>query len=238
MSEQAKPEPPLRTILLVILVVLPLAVILLQWALDLPVHMGQIGNSLYKFAFVIPPVIYCLVYNESIKSEIFKLQNWRNGIKLSVGLGFLAIGIFWTLYYLLADRLLPKETLEKIAENIDSQFGVTRENIWYRAPYTILINSMLEEFFYRGFAFGQLLKKNRLIGYLLPASVFTVQHVLFFNQWEMEWLPFVLAVVGLIFFALVLQWVYAKTNTLIAPWLIHAFGDIAMMGIAVILLFK
>ena len=97
---------------------------------------------------------------------------------------------------------------------------------------------MLEEFFHRGFSFGQLVKKNRWLGYLLPASVFTVQHMLFIYQWSTP-LKLIIAVVALFVFALVLQAIYEKAQSLVTPWVIHIFADIAMMGIAVwLLVFK
>jgi len=40
-------------------------------------------------------------------------------------------------------------------------------------------------------------------------------------------------------FALVLQAIYEKAQSLVTPWVIHIFGDIAMMGIAVwLMVFK
>ena len=81
-----------------------------------------------------------------------------------------------------------------------------------------------------------LVRKQKRLGYVLPAVTFTVQHMLFIYHWITP-LPFVIAVVGLLVFALVLEKLYAVTDTLVSPWLIHVFGDIAMMGIAVTLLF-
>jgi membrane protease YdiL (CAAX protease family) len=39
-------------------------------------------------------------------------------------------------------------------------------------------------------------------------------------------------------FTLVLQWFHEKAGSLAAPWLVHACGDIAMMGVAVRLPWK
>ena len=103
------------------------------------------------------------------------------------------------------------------------------------APFTIILNSLLEESFYRGFSFGLLVRKKVLLGYLLPAIVFTVQHVIFIYHW-MTLLPLLIAVAGLFVLAIVLQWMYAKYETIVAPWVVHLFGDLAMMSIAVTLL--
>jgi membrane protease YdiL (CAAX protease family) len=112
---------------------------------------------------------------------------------------------------------------------------VSAATVYLVAPFTIFANSFLEEFFYRGFAFGRLVKINRRWGYLLPAVAFTVQHILFIHHW-MTPLPLALAVIGLFTLALILQRLYENSDTLIAPWVVHAGGDLAMMGIAVTLL--
>ncbi len=214
---------------LVALTLLPLAVI----AAQLGSHAtGWWGYTPYKFALLVPPLVYCAATGLSVRYDILKLQNWRRGLKRSVALGLLAIVIFWGLYYALADRLLDEAV---IIEKIKERFHVRAENIFWVAPLTIFVNSFVEEFFYRGFAFGQLVRRNAWVGYLLPAATFTAQHLAFTYHWT-GWAPIVMGVVALTTFALVLQWIYAACDTLVAAWVIHMFGDVAMMGIAVKLL--
>ena len=214
---------------LVAIIILPLAVILLQLAVGVS---GALGYSIYKITFIVPPLIYCRVHRISLRDDILKLSNWRRGLKRSCALGILAILIFWGVYYALGDLLLDKEM---ITAKIETQFGVNAATVFLVAPFTILLNSFLEEFFYRGFAFGLLVKKQRRLGYLLPATVFTVQHLLFIYHWVTP-LPFCMAVVGLFIFALVLEKMYEKADSIVAPWLIHMCGDLAMMSIALSML--
>lgn len=213
---------------LIAMVLLPLAVIGLQLALDLNGLWGVAGYSLYKICFLVPPLIYCRSQGIGLCRDILKLQNWRRGLPLAVSLGGLAVLIFWGTYYALGDVLLDRAM---IAAKIGHQFNVTPETIFLIAPVTIFFNSLLEEFFYRGFAFGLLVRKHCSIGYLLPAAVFTLQHVLFIYHWVTP-LPFCMAVGGLFVFAVVLQRMYQQADSIVSPWLVHIFGDIAMMGIA------
>ena len=81
----------------------------------------------------------------------------------------------------------------------------------------------------------QLVRKNRSLGIWLPAIAFTVQHLLFIYHWVTP-VPFAMAVLGLLVFALVLEKAYEAADSIVAPWLIHILGDVAMMGIAVTLL--
>jgi hypothetical protein len=41
-----------------------------------------------------------------------------------------------------------------------------------------------------------------------------------------------LGVMALMVFALIAQAMYAKADTIVAPWIVHIFGDLAMMAIA------
>jgi membrane protease YdiL (CAAX protease family) len=215
---------------LVVLTLLPLAVIAGQLAVGAK---GVLGYSVYKIALLVPALVYCRVAGVGVFGDILKLSNWRNGLKWSVALGLLAIAIFWSVYYALGELLLDKQM---ITAKIDRQFSVNATSVLLVAPITIVLNSLLEEFFYRGFAFGLLVRRCTVLGFVLPAVAFTVQHLLFIYHWLTP-LPFAIAVVGLLVFAFVLEKVYAATDTIVAPWLIHIFGDIAMMGIAVTLIF-
>jgi membrane protease YdiL (CAAX protease family) len=217
---------------LISLILLPLAVIGLQLVLDLDSRLGVAGYALYKVFMIVPPLLYCRRHGIGILRDIVKPGNWRRGLPVALGLGALAILIFWGVYFTLGDLLLDKEM---IAGKINEQFMVSAATVYLVAPFTIFANSFLEEFFYRGFAFGLLAKKQPTWGYLLPALAFTVQHILFIHHW-MTPLPLALAVGGLFVLALVLQRLYETSRSLIAPWVVHVGGDLAMMGIAVTLL--
>ncbi|MCP3996896.1 MAG: CPBP family intramembrane metalloprotease [bacterium] len=217
---------------LVILILLPLAVIVLQLALNLHESLGFLGYSLYKIFFIVPPLIYCRYRGISIRRDILKFHNWRRGLPQALALGALSIVIFWGLYLLLGDRLLDRAL---IVDKLGEQFSVTAGTVLLIAPFTILVNSLLEEFFYRGFAFGLFFREHRIPAFLLPATVFTFHHILFIHQWLAP-LPLVIASGGLFIFALLLEMIYEDADSIVAPWLVHLCGDIAMMSIAVTLL--
>jgi membrane protease YdiL (CAAX protease family) len=216
---------------LVALTVLPLVIIAAQNLLG--AH-GMWANSVYKLSFAIPPLIYLRVHRLRLGHDIFQWRNWRNDLRLAVLLGLLGAGIFLGAYGAFGNLLLDKPA---ITEKIRQQFSVTTGTVLLVAPVTIVANSLLEEFFYRGFAFGLLAARRPWLGTLLPAGVFTVQHLLFIYHW-VTLLPLMLAIVGLFVFALVLQALVAKAHSIVAPWVVHMLGDVAMMLIAVELAFK
>jgi uncharacterized protein len=217
---------------LIILTLLPLVVIGLQLALNLHESLGFAGYSLYKICFLVPPLIYCRLKGISIRHDILKFSNWRRGRIRAFVMGAVAIAIFWGLYLLLGDRLLDKAL---IVSKLGEQFSVTAGTVLLIAPFTILVNSLLEEFFYRGFAFGLLFREHRIPAFLVPAAVFTFHHVLFIHQWLAP-LPLIIATGGLFILALLLEMMYENADSIVAPWIVHLCGDIAMMSIAVTIL--
>jgi membrane protease YdiL (CAAX protease family) len=219
---------------LITLILSPLVVIGLQLLFDLDANLGGVGHSLYKICFFAAPLLYCKWHRIGVIDEILKPRHWRRCLPAAFGLGTLALLIFWTVYATLGETLLDEAM---IVEKIGNQFSVTPRTVFLIAPVTIFVNSLLEEFFYRGFAFGQLVQRQRLLGMLLPAFVFTTQHVLFIYHW-MTPLPLAIAVVGLFVFAMVLQKLYKAADSIVAPWLAHALGDVAMMSIAVTILWR
>jgi membrane protease YdiL (CAAX protease family) len=222
---------------LVALAVLPLVVItcqLLAFAMlyGPEAKLSPIEYSIYKLAFIVPPVWYCWQHGIGVFRDIFKFRNGRNGLPVAVGLGLAGAAIFLGVYFTVGHLLIDKAG---VVAKINAQFGVNKTTVLLVAPFTVLLNSLLEEFFYRGFSFGLIVKRNRKLGYLLPAVTFTVQHLLFIYHWA-PWYSIAIGTLGLFVFALVVEWLYERYDTIVAPWVAHACGDIAMMGIAAIML--
>jgi membrane protease YdiL (CAAX protease family) len=223
----AKPlgTAPNLTLALVACTIAPLLIIGVQQVLGL--H-GVVGYSLYKLAFLLGPWLFCRWQSISLARQVVGIAGWRRQLPLATLLGLAGLGIFWLAYALWADQLLD---IKHIVAQIQHQFSVNATTVLIVAPFTICLNSLVEEFFYRGFAFGQLVRRARWLGWLLPAAAFTVQHILFIYHW-VEWPALTLAVLGLMVFALVMQWLYRRAQSIVAPWVAHMLGDIAMMGIA------
>ncbi len=216
---------------LVYLTLLPLAVVVFQLTFELD---GVWGYSLYKLFLLAPPLLYCRRHGIGVVGDVLKPGNWRSGLAVALGLGAACGVVFLAAYFFAVDWLVDRSVL---IERIGSQFSVTAATVLIIAPLTIFLNSLLEEFFYRGFSFGLFVKKRAALGYSLPAAAFTAQHLLFINRWLSPWL-LLLAGASLFVFALGLEQLYKKADTIVAPWIAHMLADVAMMGIALTLLWE
>jgi len=194
---------------LISLVLLPLLIICIQLYFQLS---GVVGYSLYKLAFIIPPIAYLWHKGVSLNKDIWQWQNWSQGFWPSLGTGVIAIIIFWGVYALFGSWFVDEAL---IVQKMSEQFSVTAQTVLLIAPITIIINSLLEESFYRGFGFGRLYNFSSLLAFLVPSIAFSIQHLLFIYHW----LPFeiiYLAAVVLLLFAIVASELYRHFQTIVA----------------------
>ncbi|MDP3980554.1 MAG: CPBP family intramembrane metalloprotease [Chlamydiota bacterium] len=208
-----------------LILVFPIIIILcLQWA----GVTGLLGYNAYKIGFILPPLLYSRYHGISIRKDIigwpFQRQNLIHGFVWAL----FFFTVFWSAFLLFGNWLIDKNF---IVQQMNQQFLVNSLTICIIAPITIFFNSMLEEFFYRGFCFGLLLRHHKKFAYVLPAFVFTLQHALFIHMW-FNGFVLSLVLISLFVFALILERLYASTKSLAGPWIAHLMGDAAMMSIA------
>ncbi len=101
--------------------------------------------------------------------------------------------------------------------------GVNPGNFVFVALYISFCNSLLEEFFFRGFAFLTLKRYlSRKTAYAFSAFLFAFYHIGMTFGW-VEPLIFLLALVGLTVGGLVFDWIAEKTDSICPSWLVHMF---------------
>ncbi len=222
--------------LLVALVLLPLAVIVGQ--LIAGSH-GPVGYSLYKFAFLLPPILYCRWQGIGVFRDILKFRHWRNGLGWAAALSLGAALIFAGAYWAWSDVLIDEA---KIVEKIDAQFGVSKQTVLLVeadrplvAPITILLNSLWKSSFIAAshsgcwpeeFAHG-LPAAGRGVHGAAPAVHLSLGRT--GGACAGDRLA-VRAVAGA-------RVAVPEVRYDRRPWVVHIGGDVAMMGIALTLFF-
>ncbi len=132
--------------------------------------------------------------------------------------------------------LSPFVDFSGIAGKLSQNAGVTGDNFLYVSLYISFVNSLLEEFFFRGFVFFSLREGLGPTGAcLFSALCFSLYHTAMMAGWFPPWL-FLLALVGLaagggLFIAL-----NRKTGTLYHSWFTHMFANFAINTVGFLLL--
>ena len=145
----------------------------------------------------------------------------------------LALGV---LVFLLGGYALlsPWLDLSAIPENLAAKEGITRETFPLAAAYITLCNSLLEEFFFRGFAFLTLYRAGfKRLAYGFSALAFALYHVSITDGWGSPAL-IVLMVAGLTAAGLLFNWL-DREGSVLPSWLVHMGANLGTNGVGFIL---
>ena len=181
------------------------------------------AKSLIKLAlFSGAPVLYLAFDKKTNLCSVFSFD--KKGIKTALFLGIAVYAVILLGYLLLKDIF----DFSAITGALAGGVGVTGGNFVFVSLYISFVNSLLEEFFFRGFAFLSLrnLSSSRF-AYIFSAAAFSLYHVAMMTGWFS--LPlFVLVLAGLFAGGLIFNLLNAKSGTLYPSWLVHMFANFAI----------
>ena len=185
-------------------------------------------KSLIKIIlFLVLPLVY-LYKNKADAVWIKKLfiPNKRDIIH-SFFLGIICYSIIIIAYYLFRSRV----DFTVIRNSLTELMGVNKENFIVISLYIAFVNSMLEEFFFRGFAFIVLKGKwNFTFAFVFSALSFSLYHMGMMENW---FSPLIyLFVLGSLFLCgCIFNYMNYKRNNIYTSWLTHMFANFAINSI-------
>ena len=173
--------------------------------------------------------LYAFLSREKI-SEVLHITGKRPSRKLVV----ILIG---TYVFLMAGFFLLRGELDlpRIKDALTAKEHLTRENFWIVFLYIIVVNSFLEEAFFRGFLYHALRPFGTLPAYLAGSFLFAVYHIGIVSGWFGP-LMMILCILGLMGAGLFLQYIEEKNDTLLASWMVHAFANLAINTVGTIVI--
>lgn len=192
---------------------------------------GYAVKSAVKVAlFLILPLLCSLFEKEVVYRSLFKAN--KKGLLIAFALGIGLFGVILGGYFLLS----PVFDFSNIASSLTASTGVDGDNFIFVALYISFINSLLEEFFFRGFVFTNLkISTNRLFAYLFSSLLFSLYHTAMMIGWFS--LPlFLLVLVGLAAGGGIFNYLNEKYNTVFVSWIVHMFANFAINAVGFILL--
>lgn len=180
-------------------------------------------KSLIKLVlFLILPALYSLCDKDINLKQVFLLK--KSGWKLAVPL---CISVY---VVILGGYLLLRGVFDfsKITTSLTNNIGVTGKNFIFVSLYISFVNSLLEEFFFRGFAFLTLKRiTGRRFAYLFSAGVFAVYHIAMMIGWFSP-VVFLIILAGLFAGGLIFDYLNEKSATVYPSWLVHMFANFAI----------
>jgi membrane protease YdiL (CAAX protease family) len=151
--------------------------------------------------------------------------------KLFLLMGVMFAGV-WAGFLLLRGFL----DLSLIRERLSQKEGLTKENCLFVFAYIIVVNSFLEEAFFRGFLGHAFPEGCRSRNTVFAALCFAVYHIGILDTWVSPVL-LVLMTAGLAGVGAVLQIICDRFGSMKASWLVHGCANFAIntIGAAVFL---
>nr|WP_245250456.1 CPBP family intramembrane glutamic endopeptidase [Youngiibacter multivorans] len=118
--------------------------------------------------------------------------------------------------------------LENIRQRLSSNLDVERDNFIIVALYISIINSLIEEIFFRGIAFIRMKEvSGRAYSYVLSAGSFAAYHVAILEGWA-DMLIVILAIVGLFVSGLFFNYIDGYSQDIKFSYLVHMFANFAI----------
>jgi len=179
--------------------------------------------------FLILPGLYSLCDKDIKIKEVFAPE--KKGLGQAIVLGVLVYIIILGGYFLLKDVF----DFSSVTTSLTNNIGVTGKNFIFVSLYISFVNSLLEEFFFRGFAFITLKRiTGRKFAYLFSAAVFAVYHIAMMIGWFSLYV-FLIVMAGLFAGGLIFNYLNEKSSTVYPSWLVHMFANFAINTVGFIL---
>ena len=217
-----------QLILLLSLIIFPPIIIVLSRQI-LPNN--YFFSSLYKLVFLSPIIFAMWSEKKSLKQALFQnfsFATFKKNIWRLTLLGIFLSGIYLTSFFVFKNLL----DISTITSKLNSLININLTNLIFIGLYIIIFNSLLEEYFWRGFLFAKLDKILKpWQAYLITGIAFSFHHVMFYYNWFNLGF-FVLVTFGLTVYALIMNYVFKKYQDLFSCWYVHIFADIAQIFIA------
>ena len=189
-------------------------------------------KSLIKIVlFLLLPLLYFVLYKGK-GTYLKKLFSFRmRDVLMALALGVGVFSVVMGAYFLLRNYI----DLSGIRDSLTAGAGVSAENFLYVAVYISLVNSLLEEFFFRGFAFLTLKKEmGRRFAYLFSSAAFALYHVGMTGGWFNIWI-YLLAMAGLFVGGCIFNFLNERSESIYPSWIVHMFANFAINTVGFIL---
>lgn len=181
--------------------------------------------------FLALPMLFFLKNKEELK-DLKKLFTFKKKGLLHAFL--LAVGVYAVI---LVGYFLTRNVIDysNVTASLTGGMGITADNFIFVSLYISLMNSLLEEFFFRGFGFITLKKySSRKTAYIFSSVMFAVYHIgMLFSMFSFPVLLLLLA--GLIAGGCIFNFLNEKNENIYPSWFVHMFANFAINTIGFIL---
>jgi len=174
--------------------------------------------------FLVVPMCYLLFNKKGSDSLRTLFVPSKKAVLLALALGVGVFSVIFIAYFLLSSVI----DFSAISESLTSGAGVGKDNFIYVAIYISFVNSLLEEFFFRGFSFILLKKEtSRAFAYIFSSACFAVYHAGMTSGWFNIGI-YLLSVIGLFIGGCIFNFLNERSESIYPSYLTHMFANFAI----------
>lgn len=205
---------------------------ILMCVADGVLKLPYLQKSLLKICvFVLLPTLYLLSDKQRRRGLVSLFLPRRKSLVLAFSLGIAVLALILCAYFLLSDVI----DFSKITESLTSGVGVGKENFVFVAIYISFVNSLIEEFFFRGFSFSLLKRETtRGFAYVFSSACFAVYHAGMTSGWFNIGL-YILTFGGLFVGGCIFDYLNEKGGSIYPSYITHMFANFAINFIGLIM---
>ena len=158
------------------------------------------------------------------------------GIRAGALTGLALAGAMWAVYMTLVHGSdLEREASPRIAARIAAMGAASPARFLALSLFVSVAHSFLEEYYWRWFVFGRLrIYRGAAVAGVVSSIAFAGHHAIvlraFIGPGRFWWLT-VLLTLAVALGGGLWAWLYARSRSLLSPWLSHALVDIGIMAI-------
>lgn len=182
-------------------------------------------------AFLALPMSYFLLNKGEFKEFKKLFTPKKKDILKALSIG-IPIYLVIVIGYFLTRNIID---YSNVAPNLTKSMGITSNNFIYVALYISLLNSFLEEFFFRGYSFITLKKHtSRKFSYIFSSTLFSIYHVgMLLNSFNIA--VIILLLLGVFFGGCIFNYLNESNDNIYVSWLTHMFANFAINTVGSIL---
>lgn len=189
-------------------------------------QLAFVGGKTIQFLF---PAIWVLIVE---RRRLEWSRPTRRGLVFGIGVGAVVSGIMLAVYFGgLAQTVEMKTTAADVKEKLIG-FGVRTPGLMIAAGvFYAFIHSLLEEYYWRWFAFGQMRRLIPTRAAIVVSSLGFMGHHVIVLQHYLPWPWWALASLCVAVGGGIWAWLYERSGSILGPWVSHALVDAALFTI-------
>ena len=197
---------------------------------DAVIQPGYIIKSIIKIImFLLIPILYSFCVKDYSIKNLVKAE--RKGIVFALVLGCIVYAIILVAYFIFKNVF----DFSALTSSLNETTGVNESNFIWVSLYISFINSLLEEFFFRGFAFITLKKIiSKKFAYIFSSTLFALYHIAMMIGWFGIYV-ILISLIGLFVGGMIFNKFDDKRDNIYLSWIVHMFANFAINTIGFIL---